>query len=66
MSEVPLYATQSTFPAENTPDTQKHPSLTRTILYGNRTLETTQGQIDGFFSQLPFNCFPPEEATVGD
>jgi len=30
------------------------------------TLETTQGQIDGFFSQLPFKCYLPEVASVGD
>ena len=29
------------------------------------TLETTQRQIDGFFSQLPFKCYLPEEASVG-
>ena len=30
------------------------------------TLETTQGQIDGFCSQLPFKCYLPEVAFVGD
>ena len=30
------------------------------------TLEMTQGQRDGFFSQLPFKCFLPEQASVGD
>ena len=30
------------------------------------TLEATQGQIDGFFSQLPFKCYLPEVASVGD
>ena len=29
-------------------------------------LEATQGQIDGFFSQLPFKCYPLEVASVGD
>ena len=29
-------------------------------------LETTQGQIDGFSSQLPFKCYLPEVASVGD
>ena len=29
------------------------------------TLETTQGRIDGFFSQLPFKCYLPEVASVG-
>ena len=29
-------------------------------------LETTQGQIDGFRSQLPFKCYLPEVASVGD
>ena len=27
------------------------------------TLETTQGQIDGFLSQLPFKYYLPEEAS---
>ena len=30
------------------------------------TLETTQGQSDGFFSQLLFKSYLPEEASVGD
>ena len=30
------------------------------------TLKTSQGQIDGFFSQLPFKCYLPEVASVGD
>ena len=29
------------------------------------TLETTRGQIDGFFSQLPFKCYIPAVASVG-
>jgi hypothetical protein len=29
-------------------------------------LETTQGQIDGFSSQLPFRCYLPEATSVGD
>ena len=33
---------------------------------GLTTLKTTQGQIDGFFSQFPFNCYLPEVASVGD
>jgi len=28
------------------------------------TLETTQGQIDGFFSLLPFKCYLPEVGSV--
>ena len=28
--------------------------------------ETTQGQIDGFFSQLPLQCYLTEVASVGD
>ena len=35
-------------------------------MYIGTTLETTQGQIDGFFSQLLFKCYPPEVASVGD
>jgi hypothetical protein len=30
------------------------------------TLETTQAQMDGFFSQVPFKCYLPEVASVGD
>ena len=30
------------------------------------TLETTQGQIDGFSSQLPSKCYLSEVASVGD
>ena len=30
------------------------------------TLETTQGQLDGFFGQLPYKCCLPEVASVGD
>ena len=29
------------------------------------TLETAQGQMDGFFSQLSFRCYLPEVASVG-
>ena len=30
------------------------------------TLETTHGQMGGFFSQLPFKCHLPEVASVAD
>ena len=30
------------------------------------TPETTQGQMHGFFSQLPFTCYLPEVASAGD
>jgi len=29
-------------------------------------LETTQGQMDGFFSQLPYKCHQNRVASVGD
>ena len=29
-------------------------------------LEATQGQIDGFFSQLPYKCYQNQVAYVGD
>ena len=32
----------------------------------NTTLETTQGQMIGFFSQLLFKCYLEEVASVGD
>ena len=41
-------------------------SVASTTLLSVPTLETTQGQIDGFFSQLPFKCYLPEVASVGD
>ena len=34
--------------------------------FSKATLETTQGQIDGLLSQLPFKCYLPEVASVGD
>jgi hypothetical protein len=30
------------------------------------TLETTHGKINGLFSQVPFKCYLPEVASVGD
>ena len=30
------------------------------------TLEATQGQIDGFFGQLPYKCHQNRVASVGD
>jgi hypothetical protein len=30
------------------------------------TLETTQGQVHGFFGQLPFKFYLPEVASMGD
>ena len=32
----------------------------------NHTLEATLGQMDGFFSQLPYKCHLEEVASVGD
>ena len=29
-------------------------------------LEATQGQMDGFFSQLPYKCYLEEVASVGN
>ena len=40
---------------------QLPPGLQRYI-----TLETTQGQMDGFFSQLPYKFYLEEVASVGD
>ena len=55
MGKVPLYMSQ----ASGRP---RVGHLTRS----NTTLETTQGQIDGFFSQLPSKCDLQEVASVGD
>ena len=49
--------------------TNCHKKATRAqtvILKRLNTLETTQGHIDGLFSQLPFKCYLPEVAFVGD
>ena len=51
MSEVPLEALSSLESQDET-------------LY--TTLETAQGQMDGFFGQLPFKCHLEEVASVGD
>ena len=32
----------------------------------NTALEATQGQMDGFFSQLPYKCHQNRVASVGD
>ena len=32
----------------------------------NTTLEATQGQMDGFLSQLPYKCHLEEVVSVGD
>ena len=58
--ELPFYATTSfEMKAGGTCSVQ-------TPVVTHSTLETTQGQIDGFFSQLPFRCYLPEVASVGD
>jgi len=36
------------------------------VLASASTLETTQGQINGFFSQLPHTCHHNRVASVGD
>ena len=44
----------------------KHQSiLVAQDITSQATLETTQGQIDGFFSQPLFKCYLPEVASVG-
>ena len=35
-------------------------------VYPVPALEATQGQMDGFFSQLPYKCYRPEVASVED
>jgi hypothetical protein len=42
------------------------PRLSPTQCCSVPTPETTSGQIDGFFSQLPYKCHLPEVASVGD
>ena len=46
--------------------TKTKAEATGAVLKVSSTLETTQGQIDGFFNQLPFKCYLPEVASVGD
>jgi hypothetical protein len=33
---------------------------------GQEWMKTTLGQIDGFFSRIPFKCYLLEVASVGD
>jgi hypothetical protein len=40
--------------------------LISVVLGPPTTLETTQGQINGFVSQLPSKCYLPKVASVGD
>ena len=37
-----------------------------TLVRSVTDLEATQGQMDGFFSQLPYKCHLEEVASVGD
>ena len=53
MSEAPLYPPY-------------HGAQSVRFLWSNSPLQTTQGQMDGFFSQLPCKCHLPEVAFVGD
>ena len=44
-----------------------HPARRPVLRFGfGAALETTQGQIDGFFSHLTFKCYLLEVASVGD
>ena len=43
------------------PPEEVRPNLTQPA-----ALEATQGQMDGFFSQLPYKCHLEEVASVGD
>ena len=45
--------------------TTLHAAASTGHVVSQTTLETTQGQIHGF-SQLPFKCYLPEVASVGD
>jgi hypothetical protein len=36
------------------------------IMWDRATLEATQGQIDGFFSELIYKCHQNRVASVGD
>ena len=41
-------------------------SVASTPVIGFLALKTTQGQMDGFFSKLPYKCHLEEVAAVGD
>ena len=62
MSEVPLYSQLSVGYGAGwrirapTPTARRYPPA----------LEATQGQMDGFFSQLPYTCHLGQVASVGD
>ena len=43
----------------------EHGGLSRRTLFDS-ALEATQGQIDGFFSQLPYKCHQNWVASEGD
>ena len=53
-------------PPSPTPTHDQRGNITAPILSLSTTLEATQGQIDGFLSQLLFACYLPELASVGD
>jgi len=44
----------------------RRPILPTDAISPQSALETTQGQTDGFFSKLPFKCYLPEVASVGE
>ena len=55
-------------PDNSTASERSHPGdhPTTLPLLSEATRETTEGQMDGFFSQLPFICCLPEVASVRD
>jgi len=63
MSEVPLYCRLCTRRLLSQGPTSMVQDI---ILWFRTTLETTQKQMDGVFSQLPYKCYLEEEASVGD
>ena len=62
MSEVPLYATAPPS-ALAAASSSAFPLLRVQGLGSEDTLETTQGQIDGFLIQIPFTYYLPEVAS---
>ena len=54
MSEAPLYIASRLVRCGEVPGEMQS------------TLEATQGEMDGFFSQLPYKCHQNRVASVGD
>ena len=63
MSEVPLHIPNT----DHSPHASEHAHMCGVVeRVQAAALEATQGQMDGFFSQLHYECHLEEVAFVGD